>query len=137
MTTVGGTTRVNPEVAVSFSGGGFSRYFAQPTYQSTAVKTFLTSLGTTFSGLYKYVNEHLRLPCPINDELPESSATGRAYPDLAAQGNGFQVVIGGRVSSVGGTSASSPVRCHTESEASTVLIEIYITDGRRSLLPVE
>ena len=38
-----------------------------------------------------------------------ASVSGRAYPDVAAQGNGFQVVIGGRVSSVGGTSASSPV----------------------------
>lgn len=30
VTTVGGTIRVNPEVAVSFSGGGFSNYFARP-----------------------------------------------------------------------------------------------------------
>ena len=30
VTTVGGTTRVNPETAVSFSGGGFSNYFARP-----------------------------------------------------------------------------------------------------------
>ena len=38
------------------------------------------------------------------------STTGRAYPDVAAQGQGFQVVVGVRVISVGGTSASSPVR---------------------------
>jgi tripeptidyl-peptidase-1 len=37
------------------------------------------------------------------------SQTGRAYPDLAAQGSGFQVVVSGRTVSVGGTSASSPV----------------------------
>ena len=30
VTTVGGTIRVNPEVAVSFSGGGFSNYFSRP-----------------------------------------------------------------------------------------------------------
>ncbi|KAI0083965.1 peptidase S8/S53 domain-containing protein [Irpex rosettiformis] len=88
VTTVGGTVRVNPEVAVSFSGGGFSNYFAQPSYQSAAVKTFLTRLGTTNAGLF--------------------NTTGRAYPDVAAQGQGFQVVIGGRTSSVAGTSASSP-----------------------------
>ncbi|KAG6888473.1 hypothetical protein C0995_008046 [Termitomyces sp. Mi166 len=88
VTTVGGTTRTAPEVAVSFSGGGFSRYFAQPSYQSSAVATFLSSLGTTFSGLY--------------------NATGRAYPDVSAQANNFRVIIGGTVNSVGGTSASSP-----------------------------
>ncbi|KAJ3491365.1 hypothetical protein NLI96_g751 [Meripilus lineatus] len=88
VTTVGGTIRVNPEVAVSFSGGGFSNYFARPSYQSTAVTTFLQGLGTTNQGLF--------------------NTTGRAYPDVAAQGQGFQVVVGGRVISVGGTSASSP-----------------------------
>ncbi|RPD64171.1 subtilisin-like protein [Lentinus tigrinus ALCF2SS1-7] len=88
VTTVGGTIRVNPEVAVSFSGGGFSNYFAQPSYQTAAVTTFLSKLGSTNAGQF--------------------NKTGRAYPDVAAQGQGFQVVIGGRVASVGGTSASSP-----------------------------
>ncbi|KAG5352408.1 hypothetical protein C0989_002439 [Termitomyces sp. Mn162] len=88
VTSVGGTTRTAPEVAVDFSGGGFSRYFAQPSYQSSAVATFLSSLGTTFSGLY--------------------NATGRAYPDVSAQADNFRVIIGGTLHSVGGTSASSP-----------------------------
>jgi len=88
VTTVGGTTGVNPEVAVNFSGGGFSRYFDVPDYQEEAVQNFVNELGAKFDGLY--------------------NKTGRAYPDLAAQGSGFQVVVGGRVQSVGGTSASSP-----------------------------
>jgi tripeptidyl-peptidase I len=53
VTTVGGTIRTNPEVAVSFSGGGFSNYFAQPSYQSEAVSTFLSGLGNQFQGLFK------------------------------------------------------------------------------------
>ncbi|KAF8998513.1 peptidase S8/S53 domain-containing protein [Cyathus striatus] len=109
VTTVGGTTRVNPEVAVSFSGGGFSRYFAQPSYQTTAVNTFVTGLGTKFSGLF--------------------NKTGRAYPDVAAQGNGFQVVIGGRVSSVGGTSASSP----TVAGVFSLLNDFRLANGKTSL----
>ncbi|KAF9460560.1 peptidase S8/S53 domain-containing protein [Collybia nuda] len=109
VTTVGGTTRVNPEIGVSFSGGGFSRYFARPSYQNTAVSTFVTGLGTKFSGLY--------------------NATGRAYPDLAAQGNGFQVVIGGRVGSVGGTSASSP----TVAGVFALLNDFRIANGKSSL----
>ncbi|GJE91255.1 subtilisin-like protein [Phanerochaete sordida] len=88
VTTVGATTRVNPEVAISFSGGGFSNYFAQPSYQTSAVSAFLKKLGSTNAGLF--------------------NTSGRAYPDVAAQGEGFQVVIGGRTESVAGTSASSP-----------------------------
>ena len=78
----------NPEVAVSFTGGGFSRYFTRPSYQNTAVSKYVTNLGTKYAGLY--------------------NPNGRAYPDIAAQGQSFQVVIGGFVNSVSGTSASSP-----------------------------
>ncbi len=54
VTTVGGTTKVNPEVAVDFSGGGFSNYFAQPSFQSAAVASFLKGFGTQDKGLFKY-----------------------------------------------------------------------------------
>lgn len=37
------------------------------------------------------------------------SAKGRAYPDVSAQAQNFQVIIGGRTSNVRGTSASAPV----------------------------
>jgi tripeptidyl-peptidase-1 len=53
VTTVGGTTRVNPEIAVSFSGGGFSRYFTVPSYQQATVAKFVTGLGNQFNGLFK------------------------------------------------------------------------------------
>ncbi|KAH9940879.1 subtilisin-like protein [Epithele typhae] len=109
VTTVGGTIRVNPEVAVSFSGGGFSNYFSQPSYQSSAVSTFLTSLGSTNAGLF--------------------NKTGRAYPDVAAQGENFQVVIGGRTSSVGGTSASSP----TFAAVISLLNDFRLSQGKSSL----
>ncbi|KAF7345392.1 Subtilisin-like protein [Mycena venus] len=109
VTAVGGTTRVNPEVAVSFSGGGFSRYFAQPSYQTASVTPFLTALGTKFAGLY--------------------NATGRAYPDVSAAANGFQVVIGGRTSSVGGTSASSP----TVAGVVALLNDFRISEGKAPL----
>lgn len=109
VTTVGGTTRVNPEIAVSFSGGGFSRYFSTPSYQSAAVSRFVAGLGTTFNGLY--------------------NKTGRAYPDVSAQGNGFQVVIGGRVGSVGGTSASSP----TVAGVFALLNDFRLSQGKSTL----
>lgn len=85
------------EVAVSFSGagftagGGFSTYIAQASYQKAAVSAYLNS-GVA---------------------LPPSSyynASGRGYPDVAAMGNNFLVYINvdGGWSPVGGTSASSP-----------------------------
>ncbi|PFH51001.1 hypothetical protein AMATHDRAFT_59869 [Amanita thiersii Skay4041] len=109
VTAVGGTIRINPEVAVSFSGGGFSRYFSQPSYQSTAVNAFINSIGTTNQGLY--------------------NRNGRAYPDVAAQGNGFQVVVGGRTISVGGTSASSP----TVAGVFALLNDFRLANGKSSL----
>ncbi|KIK07829.1 hypothetical protein K443DRAFT_673084 [Laccaria amethystina LaAM-08-1] len=109
VTAVGGTTKVNPEVAVSFSGGGFSQYFAQPSYQTAAVSAFLTGLGTKFIGMF--------------------NQTGRAYPDLAAQGSGFQVVVSGRTVSVGGTSASSP----TVAGVFSLLNDFRLSQGKTSL----
>ncbi|KAL0069551.1 hypothetical protein AAF712_003209 [Marasmius tenuissimus] len=109
VTAVGGTTRTNPEVAVSFSGGGFSNYFARPDYQNTAVTTFLNRLGSTNSGLF--------------------NTSGRAYPDLAAQGTSFQVIVGGRTVSVGGTSASSP----TVAAIIALLNDVRLAAGRPSL----
>ncbi|EJD07658.1 subtilisin-like protein [Fomitiporia mediterranea MF3/22] len=88
VTSVGGTIRVNPETAVDFSGGGFSNYFARPDYQAEAVPAFLEALGSQNAGLF--------------------NASGRGFPDVSAQGQNFQVVLGGRTISVGGTSASSP-----------------------------
>ncbi|PPQ94446.1 hypothetical protein CVT25_002537 [Psilocybe cyanescens] len=109
VTAVGATTRINPEVAISFSGGGFSRYFPTPSYQTTAVNTFVNGLGTKLSGLF--------------------NKTGRAYPDVSAQGQGFQVVIGGRVQSVAGTSASSP----TVAAIFSLLNDFRISQGKTAL----
>ena len=53
VTAVGGTTQVNPEVAASLSGGGFSNYFPRPSYQDGAVSSYLQSIGSQYSGLFK------------------------------------------------------------------------------------
>jgi tripeptidyl-peptidase-1 len=109
ITSVGGTYKVNPEKAVSFSQGGFSNYFARPDYQSSAVSAFLTKQGTTYS---QYFN-----------------ASGRGFPDVAAQGQGFQVAVGGRFESVGGTSASSP----TFAGVVALLNDYLISQGKPTL----
>ncbi|KAH9857435.1 family S53 protease [Lenzites betulinus] len=88
MTSVGATQGVNPETAADFSSGGFSNYFGIPSYQATAVKTYLTALGTTNSGKF--------------------NTSGRAFPDVSTQGVDFEIVVDGRTEGVDGTSCASP-----------------------------
>lgn len=89
VTSVGGTSRVDPEEAISFSSGGFSEIWNRPAYQDTAVSSYLSKLGDQWKGLY--------------------NPSGRGFPDVAAQGKYFRVVDKGTVQSIGGTSASAPV----------------------------
>ncbi|KAK0634430.1 tripeptidyl-peptidase [Bombardia bombarda] len=89
VTSVGATSGSNPEKAVSFSSGGFSIYHARPAYQSTAVATYLKGIGSTYAAYF--------------------NASGRAIPDVSAQGVNFQVIDKGYTSLLSGTSASSPV----------------------------
>ena len=88
VTSVGGTTSFGPEVAASLSAGGFSQIFARPAYQNASVSAYLQTLGNTNSGLF--------------------NSSGRAYPDIAAQAQNFQIFINGQVLNVDGTSAASP-----------------------------
>ncbi|KAJ7797595.1 peptidase S8/S53 domain-containing protein [Mycena olivaceomarginata] len=52
VTAVGGTMSI-PEVAVSFSGGGFSDCFPRPAYQDKSINTYLSKLHHgTYDGLF-------------------------------------------------------------------------------------
>lgn len=89
VTSVGATSGTNPERAVGFSSGGFSIYHPQPAYQKDAVAPYLKSIGNTYSQFF--------------------NASGRAIPDVAAQGVSYRVIDKGRASALSGTSASSPL----------------------------
>ncbi|KAM5542034.1 hypothetical protein V8D89_004344 [Ganoderma adspersum] len=84
-----GASRSVPETAADLSAGGFSNLFSTPPYQAPAVHRYLSALGSTHEGRY--------------------NASGRAYPDVSAQGIAFKVVVGGKERLINGTSASSPV----------------------------
>ena len=85
-----GASKGFPETAAGLSAGGFSNIFGTPDYQSSFVHHYVASLGDgTYQGLY--------------------NISGRAYPDVAAQGVAYKVVIGGRAALLDGTSASTPV----------------------------
>ena len=97
---------------VIFSGGGFSNYFAMPSYQKSAVKEYLT-----------------RFPPPYTSDTYNTSGTSRAFPDLSANGwvlyysrllllwslnlceysANYVIAVDGEFELVFGTSASSPV----------------------------
>ncbi|RPD54222.1 family S53 protease [Lentinus tigrinus ALCF2SS1-7] len=90
LTSVGATTGFDgPEVAANFSGGGFSNIFAQPDYQSAVVENYLNAIGSTNAGLF--------------------NSSGRAFPDISAQGVRYLTEINGTFFGVDGTSASTPV----------------------------
>ncbi|THH05863.1 hypothetical protein EW145_g4490 [Phellinidium pouzarii] len=88
VTAVGGTIFI-PEVAVDFSGGGFSNFFARPAYQDTVVQAYLAAIPEgTFAGLF--------------------NPNGRAIPDVSALADNFRIFFRGQAALIGGTSASSP-----------------------------
>eukprot|EP00490_Sorites_sp_Unknown_P011683 CAMPEP_0114685588 /NCGR_PEP_ID=MMETSP0191-20121206/60643_1 /TAXON_ID=126664 /ORGANISM="Sorites sp." /LENGTH=72 /DNA_ID=CAMNT_0001970251 /DNA_START=1 /DNA_END=215 /DNA_ORIENTATION=+ len=69
------------------SGGGFSQRFPQPYYQEEAIEEYLSQIS-------------------VNRSL--FNATGRGYPDISAIGANVPIFFQGRLTMVGGTSASSP-----------------------------
>jgi len=90
VTAVGGTTGTGPETGATLSSGGFSDRWPQQQWQANAIKTFLST----------------------STSLPDASrynASGRGFPDVAAQATGFVIVYNGAsLNGVAGTSCSSP-----------------------------
>ncbi|KAK1142691.1 Tripeptidyl-peptidase sed2 [Aspergillus melleus] len=103
VTSVGGTYGIDPEIAIGFSGGGFSERFARPRYQDESVGRYLEELGDRWDGLYNRV--------------------GRAIPDVAAQAANFLVVDKGNIIKIGGTSASAPTFAAIISRLNAVRLE--------------
>lgn len=91
MTSVGATgiSSSGTETAASFTSGGFSNYFGTPSYQASAVKSYLSSLGETYTGQY--------------------NTSGRAYPDVAAIGVDVDIILDNGVDTLEGTSCASPI----------------------------
>jgi len=90
VTAVGGTTGSSPEVAGPLSGGGFSNYWAQPSYQTAAIN--------------QYFKVAKNLP-PAADY----NRSGAGFPDVSSQAYNFPIVVDGGTLGVDGTSCSSPV----------------------------
>lgn len=72
------------------TGGGFSYFATQPSWQASAVNNYFAS-GVQFPPAGAY------------------HKTGRGYPDVAAIGGAVAVIADGSLELVGGTSASTPL----------------------------
>jgi len=72
------------------TGGGFSFYYPMPAYQESAVNNYLLN----------------------GPNIPPSSlfnSSNRAFPDIALMGHNYQIIEGGSLLTISGTSASTPV----------------------------
>ncbi|KAI0777487.1 subtilisin-like protein [Trametes elegans] len=88
VTSVGGTQGFSPEKAWQGSSGGFSNYYARPSYQESAVSSYLKNHGSENKGRY--------------------NASGRAFPDIAAKADNFMIYEVDGSYPIQGTSAASP-----------------------------
>ena len=111
VTAVGGTTGSNPEVAASLSSGGFSSYWARPSYQESHVQAYFKAAGSSLPDSSKY------------------NSTGNGFPDVAAQAESFMVVWNGISMAVAGTSCASP----SFTGVLSLLNEDRLKDGKSSL----
>ncbi|KAI0718407.1 family S53 protease-like protein [Cerioporus squamosus] len=90
ITAVGGTSGYYPQIGWTGSSGGFSNYFARPSYQDGAVSSYLDNVSGNDPNAGRY------------------NVSGRAYPDLALKADNYTVYDAGWLN-VFGTSASCPV----------------------------
>ena len=110
MTSAGATNGTVPKQAVYFSLKEDSRTTSvdRPT-NLMQLKGSWTRLGIRLTPVY---TSGFQQPRPRFITLIRSnrSASGHGFPDVAAQGLNFQVVVGGKLYAIGGTSASAPAR---------------------------
>lgn len=93
------------------SGGGFSTWNAVPSYQASATAA--------------YLDQNIEFPPPDT-----FNSSNRANPDFGALGaEHFQVVVDGKTTAVGGTSASAP----TFAAIVTMLNDLRLSSGKSTL----
>ncbi|KAL8950581.1 MAG: hypothetical protein Q9222_003390 [Ikaeria aurantiellina] len=96
ITSAGSTQSINPEEAWDASSGGFSNYFPQPSYQSSAVSDYLSDQIS--KSTLAYYNLFF-------------NSSGRAFPDVSAHSltPDYVFYTNNALTRSGGTSAACPV----------------------------
>jgi len=103
----GGKAAQDQEVAVTRfpSGGGFSNIYSRPSYQNSAVNTYLTDHTPSYK---TYSTSGMNNPPESVTKGGIYNVAGRGYPDVSAIGDNVVVVVNGVPELIGGTSASAP-----------------------------
>jgi tripeptidyl-peptidase-1 len=101
----GADVKTDQEVAVTRfpSGGGFSNIYPIPSYQSSAVNTYLTQHTPPYKAYQTTDGANIGTGGGIYNSI------GRGYPDFSAVGDNVLIFTGGAPTLIGGTSASAPV----------------------------
>lgn len=104
----GGNAAMDQEVAVTRfpSGGGFSNIYPRPSYQNTAVSTYLTAHTPTYK---TYNTSGMNNPPETVTAGGLYNIAGRGYPDISAVGDNVVIFLDGTPELIGGTSAAAPV----------------------------
>ena len=79
---------MEPEIAATFSSGGFSDIFERPQWQQNEASRYLSGLGPRLEGLF--------------------NPGGRGFPDVAAQAHRFHIFDRDADITASGTSAAAP-----------------------------
>jgi tripeptidyl-peptidase-1 len=124
VTTVGATQGFQPETAAYrpanslgpdgklhgyyASGSGFSEYFPRPAYQDKAVKPYLKKLGNLRKP-HPHIYHQAHILTEFFTDKGLYNPSGRAYPDISAQGLYFQFFWNATDGVISGTSASAPL----------------------------
>ncbi|KAI0401512.1 peptidase S8/S53 domain-containing protein [Xylaria palmicola] len=87
------------------SGGGFSNIYDAPEWQRDTVQKYLAQANLSFTG-YEGGGANFSNP---RAGVGRFNKIGRAYPDVAANGDRFVISSGGELLRIGGTSASCPL----------------------------
>jgi tripeptidyl-peptidase-1 len=112
ITTVGATylppganVNTDSETAVTrfASGGGFSNIYPIPSYQETALSTYLTEHTPPYTAYSGNNNQNIGANGGIYNNA------GRGYPDVSAIGDNVVIFNAGTPTLIGGTSAAAPV----------------------------
>ncbi|KIH86515.1 alkaline serine protease [Sporothrix brasiliensis 5110] len=86
------------------SGGGFSNYFPQPSYQAFSVAKYFSQVDLSFTGYYDMGNGNFS---GAGDGVYHIG--GRGFPDVSAIGDHYVTVLNGAWATIGGTSLAAPV----------------------------
>ena len=101
----GADVSIDAETAVTRfpSGGGFSNIYPIPSYQASAVNSYLTNHPPPYKSYSTTNNTNIGAGGGIFNKA------GRAYPDVSAVGDNIVIFNQGSSILEGGTSASTPV----------------------------